>query len=108
LQSWSSNYLNIPWSGNRYTVIIADFNGDHRSDLLLQSKVPGDSYLLFANPEGKFVGTDQTLNNNFTTNLQWSADQHRIVAGDFNHDGNADVFLQATSPAGAGPMDTWR
>ncbi|MDB6107637.1 MAG: hypothetical protein JWO52_7636 [Gammaproteobacteria bacterium] len=100
LQSWSSNYLNIPWSGNRYTVIIADFNGDHRSDLLLQSNVPGDSYLLFANPEGKFVGTDQTLQNNFTTNLLWSADQHRIVAGDFNHDGNADVFLQATSPAG--------
>jgi hypothetical protein len=100
LQSWSSNYLNIPWSGNRYTVIIADFNGDHRSDLLLQSNVPGDSYLLFANAEGKFVGINQTLQNNFETNVQWSADQHHIVAGDFNNDGNADVFLQATSPAG--------
>jgi YD repeat-containing protein len=99
LQSWSSNYLNIPWSGNHYTVIIADINGDGRSDILLQSNTPGDNYLLLANPEGKFVGIEQTVSNS-TAGVVWSADQHRIVAGDFNHDGKADVFLQATSSSG--------
>jgi hypothetical protein len=99
LQSWASNYLNIAWSGNRYTVIVADFNGDGRADILLQSNTPGDSYLLQANPQGKFVGITQTIANT-TAGVTWSADQHHIVAGDFNNDGKADLFLQETSPAG--------
>ena len=99
VQSWSSSYLGIPWSGNQYVVTVADFNGDQRADLLLQKKSSGDSYLLFANAQGKFVAIDQTIGNN-TAGVTWSADQHRIVAGDFNADGKADVFLQATSSSG--------
>jgi hypothetical protein len=99
LQSWSSSYLNIPWSGNQYTVILADFNGDGRTDIFLQRNTPGDSYLLFANSQGKFVGVDQAISYN-AAGVVWSADQHHIVTGDFNHDGKADLFLQATSPSG--------
>src|SRR6516162_8731721 len=41
-QSWQSNYLGIPWYGNNYTVIVADFNGDGKADILLQRNAPGD------------------------------------------------------------------
>jgi hypothetical protein len=40
-ESWPSNYLGIQWWENQYNVIVADFNGDKRSDILLQSKAGG-------------------------------------------------------------------
>jgi hypothetical protein len=99
LQSWQSNFLGINWSGNQYTVIVADFNGDGKADVLLQSNTPGNSYLLLANTQGMLTGISQTIAEN-TAGLAWSADQHHLVAGDFNHDGHADLFFQATSASG--------
>ncbi len=95
-QSWPSNYLGIPWYGNQYTVIVADFNGDLKADLLLQRATAGDSYLLFADANGKITSVNQTISNT-ALSLNWSADQHRILAGDFNNDSKADLFFQATA-----------
>jgi YD repeat-containing protein len=99
LQSWPSNYLGIPWYGNQFMVIVADFNGDGRADILLQAKTPGDSYLLLTNGQGMITGITQAIPSSLAS-LGWSADQHRVIAGDFNKDGRADLFLQATSPSG--------
>lgn len=99
LQSWASSHLNIDWSGNQYNVIVADFNGDNKSDLLMQKSTSGDSYLLLANSQGKIDGIFQTIAVN-TAGVVWTADEHRIVAGDFNGDGKADVFLQANYSTG--------
>jgi hypothetical protein len=103
LQSWPSNYLGIPWSGNQYNVIVADFNGDGCADIFLQSVIPGDSYLLLTNctgtTKGQVLAISQTISGS-AMGLVWSADQHAIVAGDFNGDHKADLFLQATSPTG--------
>jgi len=96
-QSWQSNYLGIPWSGNQYNVIVADFNRDGRADIFLQRKTPGDSYLLLTSQGGQVVGITQTISNG-TLGITWSADQHRIIAGRF--DGPGGLFLQATSTAG--------
>ena len=41
LQSWSSNYLGINWSANQYTVIVADFNGDGKADVLIANSLSG-------------------------------------------------------------------
>ncbi len=102
LQSWASNYLGIPWSSNQYKVIVADFNGDHCADIFLQSIVPGDNYLLLTSctgtTKGQVLAISQTIHNN-AMGLVWSADQHAIIAGDFNGDGKADLFLQMASPA---------
>lgn len=98
-QTWPSNYLNIPWANNRYNIIVADFNGDGKADIFLQSTVPGDNYLLLTDSAGHVVGISQTISNT-ALGLVWSTDQHAIMAGDFNGDGKADLFLQATSPSG--------
>jgi RHS repeat-associated protein len=98
-QSWPSNYLGIPWWGNQYTIHVADFNGDGKADVFLQRKTPGDSYLLFADSNGKIIGINQVIPYTYL-GLYWSADQHKIVTGDFNGDGTKDLFLQAVTPTG--------
>jgi RHS repeat-associated protein len=98
-QTWASNFLGINWSGNNYKVIVADFNGDGKADIFLQSVGPGNNYLLLTSSAGFVVGISQTVPNS-AMGLIWSADQHHIVAGDFNGDGHADLFLQATNSAG--------
>ena len=99
-QSWPSNYLGIPWSGNISKVLVADFNADGRTDIFLQRATPGDHYLLLADAQGKFTGIYQTIGNSYI-GLTWSAAEHALVAGDFNGDGQADLFLQATAASGA-------
>lgn len=95
-QVWASNYLNIPWHGNLYRAVVADFNGDNRDDILLQKQSPGDHYLLIANADGKFLGIGQTIANT-ALGVTWSADQHLLVAGDYDGNGRSDLFLQGRS-----------
>ena len=100
-QSWPSNYLGINWSGNQYNVVVLQNTGsaNRQATILLQGKSAGaTSYLLQPNSQGRIVGISQSLGS--VGGLAWSADQQHIVAGDFNHDGLMDVFLQATSPTG--------
>lgn len=97
-QVWPSNYLGISWAGNQYNVIVADFDGNGQSDIFLQGTTPGDCYLLLTTANG-ITAISQTISPG-TMGLVWTADQHRIVAGDFNHDGKADLFLQAAVSTG--------
>jgi FG-GAP-like repeat len=103
-QSWGSNYLGINWSANAYNVIVADFNGDGKADIFLQSKAPGgNSYLLLTSSAGLVVSITQTITSG-TLGLTWSADQQHLIAGAFgglvNGIPKAGLFLQATSPQG--------
>jgi RHS repeat-associated protein len=104
-QSWPADYLNIPWSSGAYKAVIGDFNGDGCSDILLQAQTPGTSYVLLANcnaangPVGQITGISQAIPESYL-GLNWSADQHRILAGDFDGDGKSDLLLQATAPGG--------
>jgi YD repeat-containing protein len=98
-QSWASNYLGIAWHSSTYKPTVGDFNGDGKADLFLHRQTPGDHYLLFANASGQINAISQTIPNNQGSQL-WSADAHRILAGDFNGDARADLFLQSVDPNG--------
>lgn len=100
-QAWPANFLGILWSGSQYKIVVLQNKAatNRRADILLQSIiVGGNTYLLKPNNEGRITAIAQTLGTN--GGLTWSADQHRLVAGDFNGDGFADVFLQAMTPWG--------
>jgi RHS repeat-associated protein len=119
-QSWPSNAFGIPWHSQIYKIIVEDFNGDERSDLFLQRQTAGDHFLLLTGPNGKVAGISQTIANSALGQV-WSADKHRLHAGDFNGDNKADLFLQAASASDSnsvvyadangyftsGPTQTW-
>lgn len=99
-QSWPSNYLGIDWSGNKYSPIIADFNCDGRSDVLMQSSIPnGISYLLFANVQGELTGINQSIAHN-ALGITWTSDQHKIIPGHFDGGCRAGLFFQAVYSSG--------
>jgi hypothetical protein len=98
-QTWASNFLGIAWHSSNYKPIVGDFSGDGKADILLQRQSQGDHYVLHANTQGQIIAINQTLPFNHGGQV-WSADSHRIVAGDFNGDGKADVFLQSTQKSG--------
>lgn len=98
-QTWASNFLGISWGNGNYKPIVADFNGDGKADILLQRQSPGDHYLLLANSSGQFTAINQTISNTLGGQT-WSPDGHLIVAGDFNGDHKADLFLQSATVSG--------
>ncbi|GFE88652.1 hypothetical protein GCM10011488_36060 [Steroidobacter agaridevorans] len=98
-QSWASNYLGLQWSLEVYNFIYADFDGKNGPDILMQSKAGGASYLLLADSNQNFTGASQSFANP-AFGLDWSEAKHKIIPGDFNGDGRADLFFQATSAAG--------
>jgi len=104
-QSWSATYLGIPWSTGQFIPVVGDFNGDGKSDVLIQAVTPGTSYVLLANTDlalgavGQLVGVNQAISPT-AFGIAWSADQHKLFVGDFDGDGKDDVLAQATAKGG--------
>ncbi len=92
-QSWSRGYLGIAWDVSEDNIYAADFNGDGRADLLVQSRSQDMAYLLLQNASGTFTTVNATFTSN-TYGYSWYEDDHHLVIGDFNGDGKADVFMQ--------------
>jgi hypothetical protein len=93
LQSWNSGYLGINWHDSRYTAVVGNFDGVNGADVLLQRNGTGTSFLLPTNSQGELYGISQYING-------WGTDVYRIIAGKFDGNARADVFLQARQPSG--------
>jgi RHS repeat-associated protein len=104
-QSWPATYLGLPWSTGQFVPAIGDFNGDGKSDVLMQSATAGTTYVLLANtntgvaPVGQLVGIHQGISQT-AFGIEWSADKHKLHVGDFDANGSDDVLLQATNKGG--------
>jgi RHS repeat-associated protein len=120
LQTWHSGFLGINWHSGNYTAIVGDWNANGQDDVLLQSRVPGNSYVLRVNGEGKLYAIHQVINDSHLTLGGWSQQAHRIVVGNFNGVDGDELFLQSASPSGtnaivaanaagnfAGTLQTW-
>lgn len=92
-QAWGSSYLGIQWSARQYRVVVGDFNGDGKSDVLLQRTAAGNHFVLLADANGRFSAINQTIGQSHL-GLEWSADRRRATAGDFDGNGRDEVLLQ--------------
>jgi RHS repeat-associated protein len=88
LQQWNSSFLGINWDSGGYTAIIGNFDGVNGDDVLLQRNGSGTSFLLPTNSQGELYGIGQHITG-------WGTDVYRIVAGKFDANSRADVFLQS-------------
>ncbi|MEZ5499829.1 MAG: FG-GAP-like repeat-containing protein [Steroidobacteraceae bacterium] len=109
-QSWADGYAGYNWATSEANVFTGDFNGDGRSDLLLQAKplpgtgtsadkppvfLPNMNGVLLAKSTKQIFGTTGVQawsQNGFSA--EWSPLLCVVVSADYNGDGRADVLLQ--------------
>ena len=97
VQQWSRSAFGVDWSPSRAASVIGDFNGDGRTDVLLQARTAGtSSYLLNGNSGGAAFSSGTSA----SSSIAISADGARLVVGNFDGFGGAGVYVQSTSPSG--------
>lgn len=95
------------WADTYRKLHTADFNGDGRTDLLLQNRLPQyhSSYLLKAQPSGSTVFyTKVCIDTLYGMSRElWAAENYNLYTGDFNgasYQHYDDVLLQSRDFAG--------
>jgi hypothetical protein len=99
--TWNRDHLGLEWSPSHYLVFVENFNGDCADDILLQAKRPGgSSYIVLTNCSGQ-VPTGSTVHTLAPGHLglNWDAGSYAFVVGDFDGNGRADIYMQATTPS---------
>ena len=97
-QRWDADYLGLGWlTSNLY---IGDFNGDGRSDILLQNQSSGTHRILLASASGTFDSVSFNISD-AALGLSWSGSASKLIVADFTGDGRDDVLLQPQHSNGA-------
>ena len=82
-------------------LVVGDFTGDGRDDLLLQAVDPGGADgVALSGPHGGFRSLAGSFDGH-ALGLSWAELATSIVAGDFAGDGRADLLLRARGATGA-------
>jgi YD repeat-containing protein len=93
----------IPDPSPRESISRGDFNGDGRPDLLTQPANRGRGVTLqLGNADGT-VG-ESTGWNSDAFGLDWSAQGSRVLVGDFNGDGQSEMFVQSLAKGGTSAL----
>ncbi len=73
-------------------LLVGDFNGDARDDILCHDISTGKKWIDFANASGQFLGTNWSRESNWCRH-----DNGRLFVGDFNGDGRDDLLCHDVS-----------
>jgi hypothetical protein len=97
--SASGTFLGTDWERNATwcnhatgRVLVGDFNGDGRDDLLCHDVGSGYKWIDFASTSGTFLGTDWERNANWCSHAT-----AQLLVGDFNGDGRDDMLCHDVS-----------
>lgn len=96
---WGGDMLS---KDNKFGVLVADFNGDGRDDILRWSDNPAQNYLMLSQKDAPFIAQTSKFNI-LDQNLFKSDDCYRTLLIDVNADGLPDLLRYSTvySKAGA-------
>ncbi|MBS0611666.1 MAG: VCBS repeat-containing protein [Proteobacteria bacterium] len=97
VQAWSRDGFKAEWSSLLTAALVGDFDGDGRSDVILQGLTAGDaSYALYGNASGAIFVNRGALGANTIP----SASDYRLLAGKFDAQKSFSLYLQAQSASG--------
>jgi len=82
------------WAGNWRTIHTGDFNGDGKTDLLLQGVSNSDGTILLYGTATGFSNYIDVTNAYGMTINHWASQYRTVHTGDFNGDGKTDLLLQ--------------
>jgi RHS repeat-associated protein len=83
------------WSADSHGIVVGDFDGNGRADVLLQSvKRTGLNAVFLSNESGMFTVARQAWGNTHM-GFRWSSQDAVITAGKFNGDSKSDLLIQA-------------
>lgn len=85
------------WTWKNMKIAVSDVNGDDRDDLISMGRPPGGGTDLRIFPS---TGTAFSRNQGWASIPDWSWDDARPIAGDYDGDGDGDVALVHGTDAG--------
>ena len=99
LATWNQKSGGTDWNADAHRLVVGNFNGDDRDDVLLQGAAGLPSKIAYSRPSGSVEQTDYKLPSTLG-GLGVSQASHHLVVGDFNGDGRDDLLLQANTFTG--------
>ncbi len=95
VQRWHDGHLLLNWSGETTKWHVGDFNGDARSDLLLQGiSEKSPSHLVLTKVDDTVGVVAQSIPY-LHLGAVWDATESEMTVGDFDGDWRDDIFLQS-------------
>lgn len=89
----------IDWSASNTNIIIGDYDGNNRADIFLQARrAGGTNSVFYTDSTGNITDVDQLLDANVR---QWTGNNYRLIAANFDSSVPSGLYLQATSQAGS-------
>ena len=99
LQEWSTGGFGVSWLETEATVLVGDFNGDGRDELLLQPRNGGNLKIFVPGQDGTIQGATHSWSASYA-GVDWSYTASNLLIGDFDGDGRDDILLQSKSQSG--------
>jgi RHS repeat-associated protein len=98
-QTWSYNELGVNWSASMFEVQVADFTGDGRADIFLQSRSAGGTNRLLATNSTGHLAAGDLLQDAALRSAH--ANQYTLHVANFDGGGGVGIYLQAKGTSGS-------